>query len=75
MKNAELSKIALQTRLYRARHKLTQREFGMIFGVSQKVISFLETEAFRELSEKRIAEIKEYITRKSGKNGKKMTGV
>ena len=60
MEKCEKVKIAEQVRVYRARRKLSQAEFGKLMGLSQRLISYIENDVFK-VSDDRIQAIKTVI--------------
>ena len=61
MENSEKVKISEQVRIYRAKHRLSQTEFGLIIGVSQRILSFLETESWKFISNRTMQKIKDAV--------------
>ncbi len=61
MEKSEKIKIAEQARIYRAKTRLTQSELASLAGISQRVLSFLETEEWDKISESKIEAVRKVV--------------
>ena len=61
MKKSERMKLAMRVRMYRARFKMSQREFGELFGVTRMSISFIENGQWEEVSDDLVGRVKTHI--------------
>jgi len=54
MEKLKKMEIAIKARIYRAKNRITQNELAELSGVSQRIVSFLETESWDKISEEKI---------------------
>ena len=61
MEIREKNKLAEQIRVFRAKYRLSQTKLGEEWGISQRLISYIETESWENISEKTINLVKEKL--------------
>ena len=54
MEKLKKMEIAEKARVYRAKNRIRQHDLALLCGVSQRIISFLETESWDKISEIKI---------------------
>lgn len=57
MENTEKNDISKKVRVYRATKRLTQKQFGALCGLSQRIVSYIEKEELQKVSEKNLLKV------------------